>query len=378
MSGSETHPVYADLGIQRVVNASDTLTMLGGGALSPRVREAMNAAASHHVAIVELLELVGRPIAALTHNPAAHVVAGAAAGLTVAAAAVMAGDDPGQIDALPGTPGARDQLVVLRCQRNPYDRALLAAGARLVEVGYADSTPLWQVEHAVNERTAGLVWYAGTQFERFAPTLEVMADVARSHGLPLVVDAAAQLPPVSNLWRYRERGADLVLLSGGKGLRGPQGSGLIVGAPALVAACARNSYPHHSVGRVAKTSKENVLGLLAAVEEAIAADESADYQRMEVVLEEIASTVHAMAGVTTEMLATGRLGQSYPRLLIRWQGHASAAEVAGALQRGTPCIEVGVEGPDGRCIVINPFPLQPGEPAVVAQRLAEVLGRLDG
>ena len=371
MSGSD--PAYARLGLRRVVNAADTYTALGGGRLPDEVRAAMVAAAAHHVSVPALLAAVGDRLASLTRNPAALVVNGAAAGLAVAAAAVMAGDDPGRVDALPGRPGPRSEFVVLCCQRNPYDRAVLASGGTLVEVGYSDSTPSWQLAAALTERTAGVLWFAGDQFERYSPPLEEVAALAHAAGVPVIVDAAAQVPPVSNLWTYRERGGDLVLFSGGKGLRGPQASGLVVGSRSLIGACARNTYPYHSIGRAMKTSKENVLGLLAAVERSLALDWDAEYARWSGSLDGFAARLAEVPGVTQWRVPTGRLGQAYPRLFFCWTGGRTAAELAAALRDRDPAVEIGTGEGGERTAHLNPYSLLDGEAELVIEAVLDEL-----
>lgn len=347
--------IYRDLGVRRVINAADTYTALGGGRLPEPVVAAMAAASEHHVHVEELLAAVGARIAGLVGVPAALVVNGAAAGLAVTAAACLVGTDPGGVDGLPGRVPVRDEIIALRSQRNSYDRAVLATGARLVEVGYADSTPPWSLTAALSERTAAVTYYAGTQFERFAMPLPEVAAITKAAGVPLIVDAAAQLPPVSNLHRYVDEGADLVVFSGGKGLRGPQSSGLVLGDADLVAACAANSYPHHSVGRAMKTSKENALGLLAAVERAVALDWDAEYARWQATVEAWAQELSPLPGVRTWIVPTGRLGQTCPRLYLAWESGPSAAELARRLEGRDPSVVIGLDLPGARECFLNPY-----------------------
>lgn len=353
--------MYRGLRVRRVINAADTYTVLGGGRLPEEVVEAMAAAAGHHVHVDELLGAVGRRIAEVLGVPGAHVVNGAAAGLAVAAAACMAGTDPAGVGLLPETAPTRDQIVALRCQRNSYDRALVQSGAHLVEVGFADSTPPWALEAAISERTAAVVYYAGEQFERFAPSLDEVARVAHEHKVPVIVDAAAQLPPVSNLRRYLDEGGDLVLFSGGKGLRGPQSTGLIVGTAELIQACAANSYPHHSIGRSMKVSKETALGLLAAVERAVQLDWDAEYRRWEALLRGWAQALSPIAGLRSWIVPTGRLGQTCPRLFLEWQDGPTAGELARQLEALDPSIVIGVDRVDVRQAFLNPYSVLPDE-----------------
>lgn len=365
--------VYGRLGVRRVINAADTYTMFGGGRLPQSVTAAMAEAASHHVDIAELMDAAGAHIAELTHNPAALVVDGAAAGLAVSAAAVIAGVDPAAVGMLPDSRSSRTEIVVLRSQRNPYDRAVLAAGATLVEAGFADGTSDWQLDAAIADRTAAVLWYAGDQFERYSPSLEHMAEYAHSCAVPLIVDAAAQVPPVSNLWTYRERGADLVLFSGGKGLKGPQSSGLIVGEPALIAACAANSYPFHSVGRAMKSSKENVIGLVAAIERAVSLDWEAEYSRWSDVLTGYRERLDSLPGVATWIDSSGRLGQECPRLFFSWDGPLAAEQLATAVAEGDPSVRIGTGEGSATTAYLNPYSLLPDEEELVIERVASWL-----
>lgn len=365
--------IYSQLGVRRVINAADTYTALGGGRLPDPVVAAMAAASAHHVHVDELLDAVGARIAELVGVPAAAVVSGAAAGLAVSTAACMVGTDPAGVDGLPARAPRRNEIVALRCQRNSYDRAVLAAGARIVEVGYADSTPLWSVEEALTERTAAVTYYAGTQFERFAPSLAEVVAMAHAAEIPVIVDAAAQLPPVSNLHRYLDDGADLVVFSGGKGLRGPQSSGVILGRSDLVQACARNSYPHHSVGRAMKTSKENALGLLAAVERAVALDWDAEYERWSRLLEDWRQELRQLPGVRTWIDPLGRLGQTCPRLYAAWERGMTGGELAQHLELGSPSLVIGLDLPRERTCFLNPYSVLPDEEGYVIKQFLTAL-----
>lgn len=366
---------YRDLGLVRVINASDTLTMLGGGRLSPRVLEAIAQAARHHVHIPELLRATGRHLAEITHNEAALVVGGAAAGLAVATAGCLTGTDPALVDTLPANPPERRQVVLMRAQRNPYDRAVVQGGGEIVEIGYFDATPEHHLRHALTQRAAAVVWFAGTQFEWGALPLERTVELAHEAGVPVLVDAAAQLPPVENLWRYtRDLGADLAIFSGGKGLRGPQDSGLLLGRADLIEAAAANSYPHHSLGRAMKTSKESVLGLVAAVEEALEVDWPAARAGWEAAVETVIGSLEAIEGVSAWRVPHGRLGQAYPRAFFRWRGGpVDAGTLAAELAADVPRVIIGHDDARERCAYVNPFSLLEGELEIVIERLQRAL-----
>ena len=367
---------YRSLGVGRLINAADTITEYGGPRLPDEVRTAMADAAGHQVDVGQLMRAAGARIAELTGNPAALVVNGAAAGLAVAVTASIAGRERPIAISLEQAQAARREVVVLCCQRNPYDAAIVAGGGVVRQVGYSDSTPIDEVREAISPTTAAVVWFAGTRFEQYSPSLETIAGIAHDAGLPVIVDAAAQLPPVSNLWTYHRRGADLVIFSGGKGLKGPQSSGLILGEVGWVAACARNSYPWHSVGRTMKTSKENIAGLLAAVERAVGLD-WADHERRWA--EDLAEVETRLVGlpVRTRTVPTGRLGQTCPRLEVSWDPSTGllATELAGDLAGGDPSVRVATGELGELGVHINPYSLQPGEAAHVGRALADFVAR---
>lgn len=221
---------YKDLGIKPFINAFDTITTMGGSLMPPEVVAAMAEAAGHFVDLFELNEKVGARIAELTRNEGAFITAGAACGLLLCAAAVMTGCDRALIDRLPDTTGMKNEILVHRCQRLGWQRPPRLSGARLVEFGGEEGTRREDLLSAFTERTAAVLYFASPLFERHALPLPEVISLAHERGVPVIVDAAANLPPASNLWAYTGMGADLAIFSGGKGLRGPQSSGLIVSA----------------------------------------------------------------------------------------------------------------------------------------------------
>src|SRR5262245_48046121 len=228
--GGGAMTTYRDLGVRRVINAAATLTRLGGSRMPPPVIEAMAAAAGAFVDLDVLQQRVGERIAELTHNSACYVSSGAAAGVMLATAACITGDDPAAIARFPSLESGKNEVIVHRCQRNGYDYAIRQTGARLVEIGMAQITQPWELEAAITPQTDCVAWFAGPHFAAGALPLEQVITVAHAHGVPVIVDAAAQIPPIANLWRFtRDMGADIAIFSGGKGLRGPQPAGLVLG-----------------------------------------------------------------------------------------------------------------------------------------------------
>jgi uncharacterized pyridoxal phosphate-dependent enzyme len=365
---------YEALGIRRVINASATLTRLGGSRMPAPVVEAMAAGAGAFVDLVELHRRVGARIAELTGNEACYISSGAAAGVALATAACIAGDEPAAVAGFPQLAGRRNEVVVQRCQRNGYDYAIRQTGAHLVEIGLAGAPQRAELEAAITPQTAAVAYFAGAYFERDALPLPEVIEVARARGVPVIVDAAAQIPSVANLWRLtRELGADIAIFSGGKGLRGPQSSGLVLGRADLIAACHANGSPNSAIGRPMKVGKEELLGILAAVEWSLAQDEPALIASYEAMVRFWIEGLAPIAGVTATRGYPSEAGQPFARALVQI-GPASGLtrdQVVAALWAGDPPVAVGLAGPD--CIALNPQTVEPGEAEIVLEALRRVL-----
>jgi uncharacterized pyridoxal phosphate-dependent enzyme len=278
MSSWRANPsVYAKLGVRPVIHGAGTTTRYGGSLMRPETIEAMRDAAQGLVNIDELNEAAGATIARLLGAEAALVTAGSTAGLVLQAAACMAGDDPGRIAQLPDATGMKNEFVIQRAHRFSYDQAFRVPGGVLVEIGLGRRTAPYELTGAIGPRTAGVV-HLVSPFTSPPGVLsfEEVARIAHDRGVPVLVDAASMLPPRDNLFRYLREGADLVVFSGGKGIRGPQSTGILAGRRELVRAAALNASPNQAIGRAAKTSKEEIVGLLTALELFLAEDEKAE------------------------------------------------------------------------------------------------------
>ena len=360
-----SHPTYESIGLRPLINCRGTYTIIGGAVILPEVRAAMEAASRRYVHLEELAEAVGTRIAEVMQCEWGLVVNGCAAALCQITAAAVAGIDPEKMARLPDTTGMRDEVIVQKSHRHAYDHAVRMVGVRLIEV-----ETLAELEAAIGERTALLLIF-GDAAERGEISVPDMAAIGKAHGIPSFVDAAAERPDVPN--RYLAEGVDAVGYSGGKCLRGPQSSGLILGRRDLLEAAFLNGAPHHALARPMKASKEEVMGLLAAVEMWVERDHEAEWREWERRLDVIGDAVHDLDAVRLERNRhTGRSNVA-PELVVSWHTQAlgiDGAGVAEALSSGEPRIEVFHGGDSVR---FNPYMMEDGEEGIVAGRLRAIL-----
>ncbi len=367
--------IYEDLGIKPIINASATLTRLGGSRMPREVLEAMNAAAGSFVDLPLFQSRVGDRIAELTRNDAAFVSSGAAGGIVFSVATFMAAPNEPHPMAYPTLKGiTKNEVIVFGSQRNGYDFAILQTGASIVE---CDDT-LESFESVITGRTACLVWFAGALAAKSPPLEDVIA-IARKHHIPVLVDAAAQIPPVSSFWHYTKvLGCDGVVFSGGKGIRGPQAAGLVLGTRELIAGCRRLSPPTQGIGRPMKVGKEELAGMLAAVQYTLAQDEGAILEGYESIVQDWIESLAGIAGVTTERGFPSEAGQPHGRAIVRLDAGFSKTrdQVIDELKTGDVWIEVAAHEPNA--IALNPQTLTRDEANVVAARLRQVLTSQSG
>ena len=368
--------IYKRLGIHTVINGNATLTRLGGSIMPPEVVAAMADASKHFVDIIELQKRVGEEIAKLTHNEAAYVSCGAAAALTLSTAACITGLDATKREKLPHLDDTmKSEVIVHRHGRVGYDFAVRQVGVRFVEIGDENGTTSDELENAITEKTAAIFYFANPSREHLWVPYEQAISIAKKHDVPLIVDAAAQLPPPENLWRFTQMGADLALFSGGKGLHGPQSSGLIVGTKSLIEAIAFNGPPHPFIGRGMKVGKEELVGLLAAVEWYLGQDHEQLQQSYEDQVTYYAEVFKEVQGVTVHRSFPSEAGQPMPRTEIRFDAEElgiTRDEILQQLQTGDPAIDIAGAGTNG--VFINGQTLMPEEIEIIAQRLKEILG----
>ena len=334
----------------------------------------MDEAAQWFVDLAELNARAGETIARLTGAEAGLVTAGSAAGMLLEAAACMTGNDPAKIDRLPDTTGMKNEIVIHRFQRVTYDRCFRAAGAKLVEIGDAGGAFEWELEAAINERTAAVAYIFAVRQSGSIPLPRVV-EIAHSRGVPVIVDAAAMLPPAENLTRYVEMGADMVSFSGGKGVLGPQSTGILCGREDLIRAASMNGAPNQGIGRTAKVCKEEIAGLVTALELFVDTDHDAQSARWDAMCENMAKETGRIPGLRAEHLpATPELDEfesATPRVYVFSDGELDLADLEEALKQGDPPVYC-YPGEYGRAIGLSPVNLMDGEDEVIVRRFKEV------
>ena len=377
--------VYEDLGVKTIINAWGNATLTGGSIMRPEVLASMEEASRSYVWLPDLLEKAGERVAELVGVEAAYITSGAAAGIAISVAACMAGTDQDKMLQLPDTTGMKDEVIVQASQIGGYDNMIEIAGAKVVAVGDEHGTDPEQLEAAFSEQTVALVHFFAYASAGDVP-LEQVIQTAHERGVTVIVDAAAEFPPYPVLRRFIDMGADLAIFSGGKGLRGPQCTGLVLGRRELIEACAVQASPNHGVGRPTKVGKEEIVGLVTALElyatEAIQQEERTSWdERCAHMSSEISRVpgVRAYTEVVGPTYLPGRSGvtpEGIPVTQVRWDASVipmTPDEAERELYEGSTGIKVGADE-DG--LTISPHTLQDGEERIVAQRVAQVLGSL--
>lgn len=380
--GAGSRNTYASLGVTPLINARGTVTIVGASRVLPEVTAAMEAASREYVQLDELAEALGPRLGELTGAEWGTVTSGASAAITLATAAAIAGSDPDRMVQLPDLRGLPDEVIMPSYSRSAYDHAIKVAGARILEVRDAS-----ELEAAFGPRTAMVYVMAGARSQDGPMSLADIVALAKPRGVPVLVDAAADALVVPN--PYLGVGADAVAYSGGKCLRGPQCSGLLIGQKSLVQAAWINSAPHHGLGRGFKVGREEMMGLLAAVEAWMRTrDHAAEQRQWTAWLEYIAGRLASVDGVTTEIRQPRGLSNRTPSLRVRWDQTKipfAGDEVVTMLLSGEPRVAVSGAGsflpfpPDrSPSIDITPYQLADGEERIIASRVLDVLSSRPG
>ena len=355
--------IYTRLGVRPLINAIGTVTLVGGSIMPPEVTRAMEEASRHFVYLPDLQRQVGTRIAELLGVPAAMVTAGAASAITVGTASCMTRGDAGKLARLPDVSGMKCEVIQQKSHRGEYYQQILLTGAKIVEIESRE-----ELDSAINDRTA-MMFFLNKAEGQGRIRREEWVRVAKDRGVPAFNDAAADMPPPQHLSSYVSDGFDLVAFSGGKGLRGPQCSGLLLGRKELVEAGRTAISPHQGIGRAMKVGKEEIVGLLTAIELYLKADHDAERRELD---RRAAYIIDAVNGSRLRAtLDVPPIANHVPHVQIDWDGKQTAADAVRQLLQGNPSIAVGERAERG--LTVSVWMMRPGEHEIVAKRLLEVL-----
>ena len=361
---------YQELGVPTVINAEGTMTMLGGSLGRPEVEAIMSQAAKHFVSIPALEAAAGKRISQMLKLPRGYtalVTSGAAGAIQSGLAGILTGDNDSFIKQLPDLTGMKSEVIIQKAHRNPFDHQLRGTGVKLIEIETRD-----QLRRAVNERTAMMHF---TNFANAAGQIKVdeWVTLAKELKLPCMNDAAADTPPLSHLWDYANMGYDLITFSGGKAMRGPQCAGLLIGREDLVHYALLNNSPFEdTLGRGQKVGKEEIIGMIKALELYLAEDHDALAREWQHRLNTVSTQITKIPGVSTAFF-TPDLANHVPHMQITWDTKVSltAQQASQILRAGTPSIAIG--GGEGRPgLAMSSFMLQPGEEQIIAEQMVKL------
>ena len=364
-----TPEVYARLGIRPVINGVGVVTHLGGSLMHPDVTRAMEDAARCFVPLRDLQDKVGARIAELLGAEAAMVTGGCASAITMGTVACIARGDSDKLKRLPDTVGMKNEIVQQKTHRGGYEQQMWLVGAKTVWVETKE-----ELENAINERTAMMFFYNEMEPEGKISRHEWI-EVGKRRGVPTFNDAASDATPRERLFQYQREGFDLVAFSGGKAIRGPQCSGILMGRKDLIRAAIPGFNPYASIGRGMKVGKEEMIGLLAAVERYLKADHEGEMKELETRVADIREGLSGIRGLTTERYQPP-IANHVPHVLVNWQPDAFAlktGDVTRALLAGEPAI--AVSGFGDRRLKISVWMMQPGEHKIVLRRLQQIFSR---
>jgi uncharacterized pyridoxal phosphate-dependent enzyme len=364
--------LFKEFGVRTFINAAGTLTYMTGSLMHDEVLEAINYSAKEFCMLDELQDKVGEKIAKMVHAEAAVVTSGAFSGMTLGLAGILTGMDEKKVRELPHLEytGMKSEVICQASHDIVYNQALTNTGCKIVRVETAED-----VAKAVNDRTA-LMHFLHIESDKGKIQHEEWVALGKKHGIPTSIDIAADVPPVSNLWKFNDMGFDFVVISGGKAIKGPQSAGLLMGKKNIISA-ARLSMPPRgfNIGRGMKINKEEILGMYVALEKYINADHDKEWKEWEEKLALVNNSVNSISGVTTEVHVPP-LGNHTPTLKITWDIAKVKITDKGlreALRNATPSIEVG--GGSANSVSVTVFMLKPGQEKIVASRLKEELTR---
>jgi uncharacterized pyridoxal phosphate-dependent enzyme len=377
MTGAAWPEVYKKLGVSPVINAQSWVTALGGSLMRPEVLQAMDDAAQVFINMTDLNRAAGEVVARACGADKGLVTSGCAAAQVLMVAACMTGQNEDNVEQLPDTTGMKNEVILFKGQRNRYDKSFVTPGATLVEFGSETDASVEELESAINENTACIAFVVAP----FLPTgigLEETIRVAREHNVPVIVDAAAEVPPRANLSKFIKMGADMVGFSGGKGIGGPQATGLLAGRSDLMEAAFMNSLNLYAsvagIGRPMKVSKENIIGLVTAIELFTDSDEASEWAGWQSKAEFVLESLSGIPGLRVELEDDPSERQG-PQPVLYFEDDydgPSIDEIKKQLEAGEPAIYVGGGGArqEINIVMVN---VQDGEEKIIADRLNEIL-----
>lgn len=359
--------LFKELGVTPVINASVTMTFLSGSLMMPEVLEAINSTSSDFANMFELQDKVGAKIAEMLHVEGAMVTSGAACAMLLGTAACITGTDPKKIKDLPNYAGGRPEVIMQKTHRYLFDQAITTTGAMIVEVEGPN-----EMEKAFNSNTVMALFFNAA--DKSSVTHEQFISMCKSHKVPCFIDAAADVPPVENLYRFQKLGYDLITFSGGKMIRGPQSAGLLFGRKDLIEAAKLNHSPHEApIGRPMKVNKEEMFGMYAALKSYLERDHKKEWDDWMARTRRIGDILDKIPTVKTETKVPEGQANVFPSLLVQWDQakiKTTPKDVVTALKNGTPSI---VANSRGTTLSIGVVLLRPDQVDVVAKRVKEIL-----
>lgn len=359
--------LFAELGVTKVINANVTMTFLSGSLMQPEVLEAINSTSHDFANMFELQDKVGAKIAGMLKAEAAMVTSGAACAILLGTAASITGTDKEKIRQLPNLPGPRPEVIMQKSHRYLFDQAVTTTGAKIVEVEGPEG-----MEKAFSEQTVMALFFNAA--EKHSVTHEEFLAIAQRHKVPTFLDAAADVPPVENLFKFQKMGFDLVTFSGGKMIRGPQSAGLLFGRKDLIEAAKLNHSPYEApIGRPMKVNKEEMFGMYAALKAYLERDHQKEWNEWLERAKHIADRLRAIPTLTTEVVVDPGPANAFPSLAVDWDHQLvkiTSKEVLTALKEGNPSIVAG--GHHDR-LMIGVVLLRPDQVDIVAQRVKDIL-----
>jgi L-seryl-tRNA(Ser) seleniumtransferase len=363
--------LFDELGVTRVINAGVTMTFLSGSLMMPEVMEAINSTSHDFANMYELQDKVGAKMAEMLQVEAAMVTSGAACALLLGTAACITGKDPEKIKIIPNWPGARPEVIMQKSHRYLFDQAITTCGAKIIEIEGPD-----EMDKAFNNNTVMALFFNAA--DNSSVSRENFVALCKKHNIPSFIDAAADVPPVENLFKYQKMGFDMVTFSGGKMIRGPQSAGLLFGRKDLIEAAKLNHSPHEApIGRPMKVNKEEIFGMYAALKSYLERDHKKEWNDWLSRIERIRKKAEQVKSVKGETYVNPGPANAFPSLYLTWDQEVvkmTANDVQSALQKGTPSIVANVGNKDGNKVLnVGVVLLRPDQVDVVANRVKEIL-----